>query len=69
MLYNITYSDGEKTQVTADTVTVQSVNSDGTIIYRFSDTANDQTVAFISGDSKMQIIGMTGATAVKQQAK
>lgn len=59
MLYNITYSDGQTIQVTSDTVAVQSVNPDGTIIYRFSNTAEDQTVAFISGDSKMQIVGMT----------
>jgi hypothetical protein len=64
MLYNVHYSDGTATQVTSETVVVQSVNQDGTIIYRFDNNpvtegGEPQTVAFISGDTKMQIIGMT----------
>ena len=70
MLYNIKYSDDTSTQVTSDTVVVQSVNPDGTIIYRFDDfpkagATENQTVAFISGDTKMQIIGMAGTTKTK----
>lgn len=71
MLYNITYSDGQTTQVTSDTVAVQSVNPDGTIIYRFENSVEvggvNEVVAFVSGDSKMQIIGMTGTTTAAKK--
>lgn len=61
-IYTVKSGDGTETQVQADDVQIQSMNQDGSVLFRFTEGTGDEvvTIAFVHGDNKTQITSIPG---------